>query len=234
MNSHDYIKKYFEGSLTPEEQLEFDKLLETDSTLAESFAFEKQLKKAITLNERSDLKKKLQSFESESPKKNSFQIYYIAASIALFFGLGYYFLNSSTSGLYQDYYQTYPNVIAPTVRGESHDDLKSKAFYEYDSGNYETSSKLFSDIYEKDGSDYALFYKAISLMELKRYENAIAVFNEFDTTKNNEFAPFVKWYKALSYLKIGDKNNCISILKTLSTSDNPQQERAKKLLHELE
>lgn len=234
MNSHDYIDKYFEGSLTPEERQEFEFLLRSDDELADNFAYQKQLKKAITLNERTDLKKKLQEFESETLKPKSFKVWYAVASIVLLCCLGYYFAITSTNGLYDDYYQTYPNVVAPTVRGESSEDLTSKAFYSYDAGNYKQSAELFSSIYDTTHEDYALLYKGISLMELKEHQQAIAVFNQFEDSKQSRFTPFVKWYKALSYLKIENKEESISLLKDLSNIKNPQQELAKQLLAELE
>ncbi len=234
MNSHDYIDKYFEGSLTPEEQQEFESLLLSDDDLANNFAYQKQLKKAITLNERADLKRKLQGFESETRKPKSFKVWYAAASVVLLCCLGYYFSMTSTSGLYDDYYQTYPNVVAPTVRGEGSEDLTSKAFYNYDAGNYEQSAELFSSLYDTTHEDYALFYKGMSLMELKEHKQAIGVFNQFDESKQSRFTPFVKWYKALSYLKLGNKEKSISLLKDLSNTENPQQKQAKQLLTELE
>lgn len=234
MDKNSYIEKYFEGTLTPDEEITFTNLLEEDTDFATTFEFEKNVKKAITLNERVDLKKKLQSFETSKPKGKSYKIWYAAASIILICGLGFYFTQTSTNTIYNDYYQSYPNVVAPTVRGENNDDIKSEAFFEYDNGNYEKSLELFSKIYSTDKDDYALFYKALSLMELGKTNEAITSFNEFDLSKNNSFTPFVKWYLALSYVKENQKEKAITLLKSLSESDNPQQELAKKLLLELE
>jgi tetratricopeptide (TPR) repeat protein len=236
MDKNSYIEKYFEGALTPDEQITFTKLLEEDTDFATTFEFEKNVKKAITLNERIDLKKKLQSFETSKPKVKvkSFKIWYAAASIILICGLGFYFTQTSTTTIYENYYQSYPNVVAPTVRGENNDDIKSEAFFEYDNGNYEKSLELFSKIYTTDKDDYALFYKALSLMELNKTNEAISTFNSFDLSKNNSFTPFVKWYLALSYVKENQKEKAIPLLKSLTETDNPQQEMAKKLLLELE
>jgi len=125
-------------------------------------------------------------------------------------------------------------VVAPTVRGDNERNLKSDAFYEYDSGNYEKSLYLFSKIYKEEAVDYALFYQAMSLMELKRYEDAIALFDQFKTDDNNAFSPFVKWYKALSYLKLNEKEKAVLLLQELAEEENPQQQMAKHLLVELE
>ena len=71
-------------------------------------------------------------------------------------------------------------------------------------------------------------------MELEKTKDAIITFKQFDLSKNNAFTPFVKWYLALSYLKENQKEKAIPLLKSLTETDNPQQEMAKKLLSELE
>jgi hypothetical protein len=88
-------------------------------------------------------------------------------------------------------------------------------------------------LYATDKDDYALFYSSLSLIELNKPQEAIVLMDEFDLNKNNGFTPYVKWYKALSYLKIDQKEKAIELLQSLSESQNPQQELAKKLLIEL-
>jgi len=71
-------------------------------------------------------------------------------------------------------------------------------------------------------------------MELQKTTEAIVTLKQFDLSKNNAFTPFVKWYLALAYLKKDQKENAMPLLKTLSQTENPQQEMARKLLKELE
>lgn len=232
MDKKQLIYSFFEKTLSFEEQQQFDLLMETDASFADEIIFQKNVKMAITLNERSVLKSKLQSFEPKKTK--SFKSWYAAASILLICGLGFYFSQNSSTSVYNDFYQTYPNVVVPTVRGENGTDIKSEAFFEYDNGNYKKSLALFSKIYNAEKDDYALFYKALSQMELQKTTEAIVTFKQFDLSKNNAFTPFVKWYLALAYLKKDQKENAMPLLKTLSQTENPQQEMARKLLKELE
>lgn len=235
MDKEQLLERYFEHQLSEEEQNILQNYLDTDASFAEEFAFQKNVKQAITLNERAELKKKLQSFEPQKSTKNWISKWSVAASIAVVLGAGYWFMNQSpdTVELYDQYYQSYPNVVAPTVRGESTTDLKSQAFYEYDSGNYPKSYELFSQLYATDKDDYALFYSSLSLIEMDKPQEAIALMNQFDLNKNNGFTPYFKWYKALSYLKIGEKEKATELLQSLSENQNPQQEQARKLLKEL-
>jgi len=237
MENEELVNKYFEQRLSDEEKAVFESLLQNDSEFAKEVAYQKNVKKAITLNERETLKQALQSFENNKKEnKNNPKFWYIAAVFLLFFGglAWFQFMQDSPEQLYQEYYQSYPNVVAPTVRGDNDRNIKSDAFYEYDSGNYQKALELFSKIYTDETLDYALFYQAMTLMELKRYDEAIAAFDQFKTSDDNAFSPFVNWYKALSYLKLNEKEKAIQLLKELSEKENPQQQMAKKLLAELE
>lgn len=232
MENYNYIEKYFEGSLTPEEKITFTKLLEEDTDFAATFAFEKNVKNAIILNERAALKQKLQSFEK--PKK-AYKWLYVAASVVLLLGIfTWNNLTTNYDSLYSEYYQTYPNTVSPIVRGENTTDIKSNAFYAYDSGNYEEAITLFSEIYTNDGDDYAIFYKGLSYMELEKYNEALKTFNLHNYTKENTFTPFFRWYAALSHLKLKNKEQAILRLEKLAQTDNPQKEAAKRLLSELD
>lgn len=236
MENDELINKYFEQQLSDQEKVVFESLLQNDSVFAKEVAYQKNVKKAITLNEREALKQTLQSFETNKKQNNITQFWYIAIVFLLFFGglVWFQLMQDSPEKLYQEYYQSYPNVVAPAVRGDKEQNIKSEAFYEYDSENYEKSLELFSKIYTDEALDYALFYQAMSLMELERHQEAIALFEKFETSYQTTFTPFVQWYKALSYLKIKDKEKAISILKKLSKKENPQQQMAKNLVAELE
>lgn len=236
MDKEQLVERYFENRLSEEEHKILQNYLDTDTSFAEEFAFQKNVKQAIALNERAELKQKLQSFESSKSTKRWISKWSVAASIAVVLGAGYWFMNQShdTTELYDEYYQSYPNVVAPTVRGENKTDLKSQAFYEYDSGNYQKAYELFSQLYATDKDDYALFYSSLSLIELNKPQEAITLMNQFDLSKDNGFTPYFKWYKALSYLKLGEKEKATELLQSLAENQNPQQEQAQKLLKELD
>lgn len=235
MDKETLISNYFEKTLSTEEQIQFDFLMETDADFAKEIAFQKKVKKAITLNERANLKQKLQGFEAEKNLKKTFKWQYIAASVAILIG-GFWFFNQSSNSeqLYNQYYQTYPNTVAPSVRGENSNDLKMVAFSEYDSGNYNQAYLLFLNIYNSEKQDYALFYGSLSLIELNRHQEALTLLNRFDATKSKDFTPFVKWFKALSYLKLEQNKKAIIVLNELAAKQNPQQKQAEELLEKLE
>ena len=233
MEREEYIRKYFEGTLSAEETLAFEELLKEDHTFAAEFEFEKNVKKAIILNKRKALKETFQAYEK--PGK-SYKWLFAAASIVAIVGLFTWnsFFNTNFDSLYNEYYQTYPNTIAPTVRGEGVTDLRTKAFLAYDAGKFKTSLELFTKLYETSSEDYALFYKGVSLMELEKYREALEVFKNNNLYINPTYMPFSKWYAALANLKLENKAAAISILEELAKTENPQKQAALKLLADLE
>ncbi|MBM6500527.1 tetratricopeptide repeat protein [Flavobacterium macrobrachii] len=235
MDHEELIEKYFANSLNNDEQSMFDQLMQTNQTFREEVVYEEEVQKAIRLNERQALKKKLQSFETKKTKRN-YTVWYVAASFAIMLGIGFWTFSNhvDTNAVYEEYYQSYPNVVAPTVRGENSTDIKSEAFYSYDSGDYAKALTLFSKLYDTEKEDYSLFYKSLSLMELKRYEEALTSFEQFDLQKNNGFTPYVKWYKALTLVKLKQEEKALVLLQELANSTNPMQKMAKELVTELE
>jgi tetratricopeptide (TPR) repeat protein len=235
MNHEELIEKYFAKSLNADEKSMFDQLMQNNQPFREQVVYEEDVKKAITLNERQALKKKLQSFETKKTKRN-YTVWYAAASFAVMLGIGFWTFSNDvdTNAVYEEYYQSYPNVVAPTVRGENSTDIKSEAFYSYDSGDYTKALTLFSKLYDTEKEDYSLFYKSLSLMELKRYDEALTSFEQFDLQKNNGFTPYVKWYKALTLVKLKQEEKALVLLQELANSTNPMQKMAKELVTELE
>lgn len=237
MEKEEWINRYFEGILTNAELQQFEEMLQNDTAFAEEVAFHKNVKKAITLNEREALKNKLRKLEA--PKANSAsRIKWLAAAcILIFAGILSWFMLYTTSSdeLYAEFYEPYPNTIAPTVRGTDTTDDTTKAFRHYDAENYNEALTLFDKIYDSKGEDFALFYKGISLMELKRYEEAVNTFKELNTNRNvSDFSSESQWYLALCYLKTNNNEEAVKILKKTAEVQSPVQQKAIELLAELE
>lgn len=240
MNKESLLTRYFEGTLTEEEKVLLSEKLQTDPDFKAEFEFQKNVKAAIKLEERKNLKAKLNALENnrkpQKTKGSPVRWISIAASFLVFVSVGYWLFMSQNSNdsLYKNYYETFPNVEAPVVRGSVSDDIKSKAFYAYDSKQYEEALRLFSEIYEKDKDDYALFYKGLALMELEQFPEAVKVFEGYQTKPNSAFNSYVKWYLALSYLKTNETEKSKSLVNELIKSENPFQSQAKELLRDLE
>jgi hypothetical protein len=232
------LDKYFEGNLSEEEKHKFNELLSNDSDFKAEFEFQKKAKVAVSLSERKKLKSQLNDIENSLKQKNNNKIWLsIAASILIFLSLGSIFVwNSSAKNdnLYADFYETFPNIEAPTTRGESTLNVKSKAFFAYDSKEYKKAKELFSEIYKAEKTDYAIFYIGLSEMELNEHKKAINTFSLFEGDAHNNFYYYVKWYKSLCYLKENDMENCKKLLIEVANNTNPFQSKSKELLSKLD
>ena len=232
------LNNYFEGNLSEEEKQQFDELLANDSEFKTEFEFQKKAKVAVALSERQKLKNQLKEIENSRKQKNNNKTWLsIAASIVVVLSLGFiFFWNSSTTNddLYADFYETFPNIEAPTTRGENNLNIKSEAFYAYDSKDYKKAIELFSEIYKVEKTDYAIFYIGLSEMELNEHKKAINTFSLFEGDSNNNFYYYVKWYKALCYLKENDIENSKKLLNEVVKNTNPFQLKSKELLSKLD
>ena len=110
MEKEELISLYFEGKLSEAQEITFQQLMETDADFAEEVRYQENVKKAITLNERKQLKATLQSFETEKKTTGSFTKWLAAASIALVMISTYWYFNQTPdhNSLYAAYYQAYP------------------------------------------------------------------------------------------------------------------------------
>lgn len=230
------INKYFEKKLTDTELEEFEKKLKTDSHFHAEFEFQKSVQSALRSKERAEIKNLLAGFEKQKKQNNWWK--FAAAAVVVILGGWVVFLQFQSkpipSELYLSYYQTYPNIIAPNVRGETEETLKTKAFSAYDSGDFELAAKFFGKLKTQVSNDYAVFYEGISFLEINKPEKTISLFeNKNFNNSNFPLEDYRKWYLALAYLKTNKRDNSKKILKQLSTSDNPQKKQALKLLNEL-
>lgn len=235
------IEKYFEKQLSEVEKSTFDELINSDSKFKEAFLFEQQLRQAVHLKERKALKNTLQSFENKKETKmvSMKKWYWVgAASVAFLLALSWFLTakNTSNSDLYAAYYQAYPNVIAPSVRGENGvNDEKKKAFELYEAEKFEEAAQLFNNLGKTETNEFAAFYEGQCYMALGKNEKAIEVFSNAILT--DDVFPFDtqrKWYLALIYLKMGKKDDAQLMLEILTNYDNVQSAKAKELLEKLE
>jgi len=234
MDKEMLIQKYFENALSTEETVTFEILLVSDSEFAKDVAFQKQLKKAVTIEERKKLKEKLNSFESQ--KTSGTKWWYAAASILVLVTISFWLYNQnpSTEKLYASYFESYPNVIEPVVRNGNNQvvSTKTKAFIAYESKDYSNAVIFFNDLIDGTDDDYALFYKAISLMHINKFDEASSILKS--TNWSDTYNSKALWYLALSELKQNHIDNCKDALNKLIVTGNFNVSEAKELLKKLE
>lgn len=235
------IEKYFENQFSASEKEQFSELLKTDLAFKERLEFEQSVKKALHLKERKTLKNTLQGFENKKETKMiSLKSWYWAgaASVAILFAFTWFLTSKkpSDADLYASYYQAYPNVVAPLVRGENEvSGEKKKAFELYEAEKFEEAAQLFKNLGKSETNEFAAFYEGQCYMALGKNEKAIEVFSNAILT--DDVYPFDtqrKWYLALIYLKVGKKEDARMMLEILTNYENVQSVKANELLKKLE
>ncbi|RKR15415.1 tetratricopeptide repeat protein [Maribacter vaceletii] len=244
MEKEQLLYQYFSGTLTPEQEKEFNALLSSDTEFKAQFAFEQSLQKVIQDKEGKALKNKLKDFEADIKQntkpviKLNFQKWSIAASIVLLVGIGWLGYNSAFgtnyNTLYEDNFQQYPNTVYSITRGAEEDNsLERKAFVAYETNDIVSAIELLTALNAKEENSYVDFYLAQAYLNNNEPKKAIPFFKEVIAEKG-EFSSEAMWYTALSYLKLKDKEKAKLALKDVIATGNYKTTEAELLLQELE
>jgi len=199
----DLIRRYFSGELSDSERVEVELRQLEDTEFASMMINFQSTRDGIRLARKHELKKRLQEIEStKKPKKR--MLIAIAASIAIILGVGGVFLfnrsNIDTNDLYAEYYEPYPNVYAPITRdGDSLSDLE-ETFAQYEQGEYKKALKSFDQELKVDENQDILFYKAITLIQLKKLSEAEDILSSIRIEETN-YHPQILWYESLLLIK---------------------------------
>lgn len=245
MQEEDYIlfDAYISGSLDPESIQAFENRLEFDADFnlafnnyrqAEAFLEHKFKNEEKTQRFKENLEQISSGyFKKEATDKTKLRrinpwYYSVAAGVILLFGV--VIAQQFSSPTYDDFANY--GTISLTVRG-SENDLQNKAEKAFNNKDYKDAEKYLSQLLHKDQDNLELqLYKAVSLVELNKYEEADVLYQtiiQSPSVYNNK----AKWYLALSKLKQKKISESISVLGSIP-EDAEDFESAQKLLKKLE
>ena len=236
MDKEKLIYRHFHGSLSDEEQQEFNRLLKEDLQFQRDLEFEEQTKKAIISIKKDELESHLNEMETDSKKTNKTS-YFWAATIIIAVGITSYILfnqpNFSNDQLYAEYFEPYPNIIAPPVRGKDSISKIQEDFLAYEKGDFKSAAVIFEKRYQQKRAPYYLFYQGVSELQLGNTEKAIAVF-EKQIAEHDRFENYSKWYLALAYLKINEAEKYEPLLNKIIKEKSFKYQSAKKILKKIQ
>lgn len=256
------IERFLRNELSIEEKNNFLKRLDTDEAFKEHFLLEKQLSESLDEKEwsfveninseevseyselfRSEEAKSLQKTLSEvslghkkegsSKKRKVFYISGIAAAVLLLITLNLFNGSAST-----DYYSDYimlnelPSFVDRSETTDKQDLVTAESYFK--EKKYEEALSVLNKVSSpelKDGNYYV--YKAIALMELKKYKEAETTLNVLINSDLLD-APKGYWYKALLYVKSKEIKKAKKELNTLIEKSDYKRKEAKELLEKLE
>lgn len=161
--------------------------------------------------------------------------YAVAAVILVLIGVSS-FNNSTTSS--QELYSNYLDKGELTyyvVRSVSNDVSVDSAQQLFFKGKYKKALPYIQLQMEKPGVDLPAFQlmKGVSLIELKKYNDALVVFDQLIASDYLD-AQKGYWYKGLLYLKKGEKQNAQNIFMKIKEEKLYNFEQASEILESLE
>lgn len=234
------LEGYLENTLSPEDNAAVETRLRTDSDLHQLLADLKILRASIRENSRVQLKQELIDIEnalSEKPeaKSVSFRPWLIGVAASVVLIVATFLLwpkPTNTQELFAQYFEPYPNVIMPTVRGDLEPDttLMAKAYRAYDSGDYEKAITFFEQVKAKDEGVY--LYLGNSYLADNEPEKAIVCFEKVI----NDFEVFdeqAEWYLSMCYIRAGDLKKAKDLLNTIASKEGSYKIKAEQVLPQL-
>lgn len=236
MNKEDLIYNYFNGKLSGEQRLEFNRLLSEDLQFKRDLELEEQTKKAIISIKKEGLKARLEKIEIKSKKKSKANYFWVA-SIIIAVGIVSYVLfyqpNFSNDELYAEYFEPYPNIIAPPVRGNDSMSKIQEDFLAYEKRDFKSASAIFEKRYQQNRAPFYLFYQGVSELQLGNTNKAIVVF-EKQIAEHDRFENYSKWYLALAYLKANEAEKYEPLLNKIIKEKSFNYRSAKKILKKIQ
>ncbi len=233
---------YLRGNLNESEKEQFEQRLKADpelnTILADMTFFQKGIPQAFHEEIRESLAAKdrtMPAFKAEHKSERLPVWGYAAAAAVIVIALVYvlFFTGPQAGELYAAYYEPYPNLIEPNVRGETYpENSLAAAMAFYNQGDFTKALNIISRLPENEKTGFLYLYEGICYLETGEPEKALRSFDRA-RQKSESLKGQAQWYSGLTYLKMEDIPNAREIFTMLSESDNPYQSDANEILNQL-
>jgi tetratricopeptide (TPR) repeat protein len=225
------FRAQLDGTLSAEEQVTFDQQISVDSEFKRAFEefqqFEATLKDVEVL-ETYDQVGKWERGHQQTKKTPIRRLWIATASVAAAAAVVWLVLvpiaAESNDELVTSYFEPYDNVV--TVRGKK--EVLDKALLAYDKKEFKRALELLNQ-YPNDS--IGIFYRAESLMALKRYEEAAKVYDDV-IAQQGVFEEVATFHKALSLVGLDEMEKAKLALKQIP-ENSFYSDQAKDLLARL-
>ena len=235
MEKVELIESYFDGALSPIELKEFQLKMENDPEFRDEVSFFKEVNTAITEDDISKLRKKLNSLFQPKEKiiklKTTLSIIGSSAAAALLLFTWKAYGPTNTNKLYNKFFEPYEaDFINRSVENINKSNTEFGLLL-YENGNYEEAYHIFQNYLQDNYNNQTIkFFAAISALETDRTEEAIAALIEIIESDDALFEVKAKWYLSLAYIKEDEVENASKYLKELAATPNDYQDKAEDLL----
>jgi len=227
--------------MTPEQKAQFEQELKQDNQLKEDLQLALEVNKAIKTELLvANFKNKLSNIhQKEFGKPNGKVInlqnkwYWAAASMTLTAGTAAYTVNhhaNQPDQLYNKYYSTWQPALATRSVNNSTENMIIEKF---ENANFDQTILLINELPTENLTPKIILIKGCALMELKKFNDAISVFESFNSSNYTLYTETGNWYKALCFIKLNETNKAITELNKIAVSGNTYSTSAQKLLKKM-
>jgi len=240
----DLIHKYIDGEMTVAEQVAFEELLRNDAELRKEFMLRKDVDNAINEDDVMNLRESMEEIMHPNfSKRIQRPAFYTitAAAMAILIVLGVFFLplNQKTDAkqLFTEYYVTYPSLVNTRTATDIsiREMITREAFDYYEQQEFSKAKKQFKELVNTDKDNHmALFYLAISCVELEDFSQAEKYLNQLIKNPNHIFWEQAYWYLSLVYLQQEEYEKAKLLLQTIIKERYSYASRAEKILTQLD
>lgn len=233
MNKEDLLQKYFKNTLSQKEEEHFKSLLETDADFKATYEEYNNFNLAFKSHEADTLKSFLKSLDGTNKIRRlkwyqNTKFIYLAAAVLVLALCIPFLVKSDINDLYNDYFQVYPNVEQPIVRGAEETEINS-AFKAYEANKYSLAIDAFRNLLEEDNNPNYRFYYAMSFLNNNQTELALKELSQLENI-NFDYQYEVLWYTALIHLKNNETNEAVAKLNELENSESSFKSKERKVL----
>lgn len=252
------VEKYYRGMLHGSALEEFHKREKTDEAFASAVQSYKDIFQAIEyFGKQEEIANTIAEWDHEIKKKqsegsdqtltigksrtfyiNRQRVYWAAAAVITLTIVSYIWVfktsTPDTSKLYEAYYQPYPSVFNPNVRGS--DDtvsMEKKAMAAYNQGDYATAAKYFETILKKDRDDQDITRLYLANCYLSTDSISAAKEILLNISAQSPVSDQATWYLALAQLKLQDVEGASALLEKLKRDSVSYKDKATALLQEI-
>ncbi|MCH8555845.1 MAG: hypothetical protein LAT76_11845 [Schleiferiaceae bacterium] len=175
----------------------------------------------------------LENNPKEGNKKHKFVFGAVVITfVALFLGVNWFVEPNKGESHFNNYYESFPNIISPIVRGDQ-PKFSDSAFFWYETKNFIAAYQSFEYRYTiSKNPDYA-FYMALSAIELGNYDVALQVLSTMSESEYALVNVAKEWYTALLLLRKKQEDQAKEILAELANKDNVYRIQSQELLSDL-
>jgi tetratricopeptide (TPR) repeat protein len=251
----DLIEQYHKGLLNKEKLDEFFEREKSDKDFSAKVKAFKEIMEGINYHgQQKSISDSILLWEKEIKEKtvkvnqndagiiplHRKSFYFVAASIVGLLIIGAIFLfrpaPPDTLALFDSNFRPYPNILFPTMRGETSDGKISKqAFTAYDRGDYQKAAEYLNEWLMSSteaNNDLVLLYLGNCYLAVN--DLAAAKKNLEQIGEGSVVADQRNWYLALAYLKSGEAGRAENVLDKLLDHPNTYSDKARKIISRLD